>query len=62
MVLPYMVTWIPLIYPLYVSIYTIHYGSYGYYHVLNDTPSHIVYPLVNIQKAIEHDHRNSGFS
>ena len=28
MVLLYMVTWIPSIYPLYVSIYTIH-GSYG---------------------------------
>ena len=29
----YMVTWIPSIYPLYVSIYTIHiclYGSYGH--------------------------------
>jgi len=28
MVLLYMVTWIPSIYPLYVRIYTIH-GSYG---------------------------------
>jgi hypothetical protein len=28
MVLLYMVTWIPSIYPIYVSIYTIH-GSYG---------------------------------
>ena len=29
MVLLYLVTWIPSIYTLYVSIYTIH-GSYGY--------------------------------
>ena len=29
MVLLYMVTWIPSIYPIHVSIYTIH-GSYGY--------------------------------
>ena len=31
MVLLYMVTWIPSIYPIYVSIYTIH-GSYGIYY------------------------------
>ena len=34
MVLLYMVTWIPSIYPLYVSIYTIH-GSYGYIYILH---------------------------
>jgi phage shock protein PspC (stress-responsive transcriptional regulator) len=36
MVLLYMVTWIPSIYPSHVSIYTIH-GSYGIYNHTIDT-------------------------
>ena len=55
MVLLYMVTWIPSIYPLYVSIYTIH-GSYGVgdYVIIQELGN----PVLNQDKTV---HDSSGF-